>query len=237
MLAPQHAIVIIPALDEAQSVGRVVASVLDVGVREVVVIDDFSHDDTADKARAAGATVIQLPERLGAWGATQTGLRYAVRRGARAVITMDADGQHNAADIPSLIRPISKSEANVVIASCATRGSALRHVAWGWIKRVSHIEIRDITSGFRSYDRLAVRRLAAWPANLIDFQDVGVLLLLHRYQLSVAEVDVSMNKRRNGKSRIFSSWAAVIYYMAHTLLLGVSKRPMRKFASNSTKAL
>jgi len=224
VLGLQHSLVIIPAFNEEGSVGRVVTNVLKMKVREVVVIDDCSTDQTAEEARSAGATVVSLPERLGAWGATQTGFRYAVRRGARMVVTMDADGQHNPTDLSALITPIAQKTSNVVIASCTERGSKLRKIAWRWIKRVAHLDVSDITSGFRAYDRLAVRRLAAWPANLIEYQDVGVLLLLQRNRLTISEISVTMADRKNGKSRIFSSWGAVIYYMAQTLLLGASKR-------------
>ena len=224
MLDLQDTLVIIPALNEQDSVGKVVTSAISMNVREVVVIDDCSKDRTANNARDAGATVISLTEGLGAWGATQTGFRYAVRRGARIVVTMDADGQHRSEDLENIIGPITRGGANVVVACCTSRGSRLRALAWSWIKRVSHISVSDITSGFRAYDRLAVRRLAAWPANLIEYQDVGVLLLLQKYHLEIEELEVVMANRTNGKSRIFSSWRAVAYYMAQTLLLGASKR-------------
>ena len=224
MLGLQDTLVIIPALNEQESVGKMVTSAISMHVREVVVIDDCSSDQTASNARDAGATVISLTEQLGAWGATQTGFRYAVRRGARIVVTMDADGQHNSGDIEHIIGPITRGGANVVVACCTSRGSKLRAFAWSWIKRVSHISISDITSGFRAYDQVAVRRLASWRANLIEYQDVGVLLLLQKYHLKIAELEVIMTKRTNGQSRIFSSWLAVAYYMAQTLLLGASKR-------------
>ena len=233
MLRIQDAIVIIPALNEEGSVGEVVTSAINMDVREVVVIDDCSKDQTANNARKAGATVISLAEGLGAWGATQTGFRYAVRRGARIVVTMDADGQHRSADLENIIGPITRGGANVVIACCTTRGSRLRAFAWSCIKRVSHISVSDITSGFRAYDRLAVRRLAAWPANLIEYQDVGILLLLQKHHLTIAEMEVMMATRRNGKSRIFASWSAVAYYMAQTLLLGASKRSRLNLTSIS----
>ena len=231
MSLPAATLVVIPALNEENSVARVVRDAIDLGVAEVVVVDDNSTDNTASEAREAGATVISLSERLGAWAATQTGFRYAVRRGARVLVTMDADGQHLASDIPRLTAALCESNTNVIIASCPQRGSALRKAAWRWIKSISKLAINDITSGFRAYDRLAIRRLAAWPANLIEYQDVGVLLLLQRNNLSVEEIEVDMPDRHDGKSRIFSSWAAVAYYMVQTTLLGAAKRPKTTFSS------
>ena len=92
------------------------------------MVDDGSQDDTAAKAQSAGATVLRLPEQLGAWGATQTGMRYAVRKGFDIAVTMDADGQHDSDDIPKLIAPLLTGEANVVIGACPQRGSHTQHL-------------------------------------------------------------------------------------------------------------
>jgi glycosyltransferase involved in cell wall biosynthesis len=94
-----RAVVLIPARNEATTIATVVRHVKTIIDRDIVVIDDASTDATASLARAAGATVLPLPLRLGAWGATQTGIRYALRTGYQIAVTMDADGQHDAADI------------------------------------------------------------------------------------------------------------------------------------------
>ena len=190
----------------------------------VVVVDDASQDDTAKLAEAAGAAVLRLPVQLGAWGATQTGMRYAVRKGFDIAITMDADGQHKSSDIPNLIAPLLAEEANVVIGACPQRGSPLRHLAWRWIRSLSGINLGDFTSGFRAYDRLAIRKAASWKATLLEYQDIGVLMLFQRHSLVITDVIVTMSERVSGHSRIFGDWGAVIYYMAYTLILGLSKR-------------
>lgn len=190
----------------------------------VVVVDDASQDNTAKLAEVAGAAVLRLPVQLGAWGATQTGMRYAVRKGFDIAITMDADGQHKSSDIPNLIAPLLAEEANVVIGACPQRGSPLRHLAWRWIRSLSGINLGDFTSGFRAYDRLAIRKAASWKATLLEYQDIGVLMLFQRHSLVITDVIVTMSERVSGHSRIFGDWGAVIYYMAYTLILGLSKR-------------
>ena len=217
-------LVIIPAFNEAATIARVVKKAIAQSGCEVLVIDDGSQDDTAAKAQSAGATVLRLPEQLGAWGATQTGMRYAVRKGFDVAVTMDADGQHDSSDIPNLIAPLLAAEANVVIGACPQRGSPLRHLAWRWIRSLSGINLGDFTSGLRAYDRLAIRRAASWKATLVEYQDIGVLMLFQRHGLSITDVDVTMSERVSGHSRIFGDWGAVIYYMAYTLVLGLSKR-------------
>jgi hypothetical protein len=118
-------------------------------------------------------------------------------------------------------------EADVTIGSCTKRGSKARKVAWALIKRASGLRLEDLTSGFRVYDRRALRRLAKWQATLLEYQDVGVLVMLQASGLVIKDVEVEMLPRRHGKSRIFYSWTTVFYYMSYTLLLGLTKRGMK----------
>ena len=103
----RSALVIIPSRNEAKTVGAVIDEVRRLHQMNVVVVDDASTDDTVDAARAAGAHVIPLVTRLGAWGATQTGIRFALARGYRYVVTMDADGQHEPEQLPEICQPVS----------------------------------------------------------------------------------------------------------------------------------
>jgi glycosyltransferase involved in cell wall biosynthesis len=219
-----NCVVVIPAHNEAQDIGFVIGEVHRLSSYPVVVIDDASTDDTIEQARKAGAVVVPLILQLGAWGATQTGLRYAFRKGYDYAITMDADGQHEAASLSTLVRPIIGDHTDVVIGSCTSRGSRLRKIAWVLMRKVSGLQLQDLTSGFRVYDRLAIRRLAGWQATLLEYQDVGVLTMLKSSGIRLQDVEVSMLPRRHGISRIFYSWFSVFYYMGYTLLLGATKR-------------
>jgi glycosyltransferase involved in cell wall biosynthesis len=222
--ALQSCAVIIPAHNESTDVDSVIRQIRSRFDFPVVVVDDASTDDTASAAREAGAIVIPLVVRLGAWGAIQTGLRHACAKGYQYVITMDADGQHEAESITELIQPVLRGEADVSIGTCVRRGSILRQIAWLIMKRFSGLTLEDITSGFRFYNRAAIEILASRPATLLEYQDVGVLILLQNNGLRIRDVEVEMLPRRSGISRIFHSWSSVAYYMAHTLLLSVTKR-------------
>ena len=214
-------LVVIPALNEADCIGQVIGAALAHGVTDVLVIDDGSTDDTAAIATLGGARVLRAPLWQGAWGAIQTGIRYAVRHGYGAVITMDADGQHEPAYLPDLVA--AGSGADVVIASCATRGSRARRVAWSYFRMLTGLTFDDLTSGFRYYGARACQLLAAEEATLLDYQDIGVLLLLRRANLRISEISVSMNPRKSGASRIFFSWWTVGWYMAETTLLCLAR--------------
>lgn len=223
-LVPADTIILIPALNEEEVIADIVGAIRGQYDIPILVIDDASEDDTARHAREAGATVLRLVERLGAWGATQTGLRYAKSRGFRIAVTMDADGQHDVDSLSTLLPPVLQGRANVAIGACVERGSRLRLLAWHLLKLISSLSIEDITSGYRVYDHEALKLLCTWEATLLSYQDVGVLLLLQSNGMKIVDVQVSMRQRSNGKSRIFNSWATVAYYMCHTILLGLSKR-------------
>ncbi len=211
--------ILIPAHNEAASIGTVVREVRHHQGNPVVVIDDRSEDDTAAQARAAGARVLPLPIRLGAWGAIQTGLRLAQREGWPLAITLDADGQHEVSQIETLMRPIEAGVADVVIGSCPARASQARHLAWRYFRWFGGLRLEDITSGFRAYNRTAIDCLAQPEATLLDYQDVGVLLILQRQGLRIREVPVSMKPRLHGHSRVFNTWWTVGRYMLQTSLL------------------
>lgn len=218
---PDRLLVVIPALNEAADIGEVIQQVRAHERIDVLVIDDGSTDETAAIAMLTGAKVLRAPLWQGAWGAIQTGIRYAMRHGYSGVVTMDADGQHEPGYLPQLIE--AARTADVVIASCPSRGSRMRHIAWGYFRFLTGFDLDDLTSGFRYYNARACRLLAMEEATLLDYQDVGVLLLLHHAHFRIAEIPVGMNPRKHGASRVFSSWWTVVVYMAETSLLCLAR--------------
>jgi len=227
MAAPRKALVVIPARDEQDDITRVIREIHAACGLDVVVVDDASGDATIARARAVGAFVIPLSLQLGAWGAIQTGIRYALRAGYDCVLTMDADGQHEAVWIDAILAPVVSGRADVAIGCCLQRGSRMRKIAWRLMKAVSDLRLEDLTSGFRVYNRAAMELLASREATLLEYQDVGVLALMRGHGLEIEDVEVTMLPRRSGASRVYYSWFAVFYYMCHTLLLGFSKRGRR----------
>ena len=219
-------LIVIPSRNEATTIGAVVRGVRAEGYADVLVVDDGSTDDTGRIAREFGAFVLRAPLAQGAWGAMQTGIRYAVRHNFTSVITMDADGQH----LPHQISRLFKAavHADVVVGACTQRGSAARKFAWAFFRRITGFSLQDLTSGFRLYDARACQVLAGDEATLIDYQDLGVLLLLRNSGLTISEVDVEMAPRVDGISRIFYSWWAVLRYMLETTVLCLAKGAIRR---------
>jgi glycosyltransferase involved in cell wall biosynthesis len=227
-------LVVIPARNEAADVGDIVRRACMLG-HDVVVVDDGSSDATAQAARAAGATVLALPYQAGAWIAMQTGVRLALRRGYRYVVTLDADGQHDPAAIERLLAAYDEAgpDCNVVVGSCVSRASRGRRIAWRVLRHLGSLHVRDLTSGYRLYDPTAMRIVAGREATLLEYQDVGVLLLLLDAGCRVVEVDIPMAPRRTGKSRVFESWLKVIHYLLYSAMLSTSKRRLTRGRSGA----
>lgn len=218
-LAAGACLAVIPARNESGTVGSVVAGVRAALGCDVLVVDDASTDTTVDEVRAAGGETLTLPLGLGAWGATQAGIRYALRNGYAGVITLDADGQHLPDSLPALFEAQARTGANVVIGTCIGRLSRAKRIAWQYLRLLTGLKLGDFTSGLRLYDRRAVTILAGPEASLLDYQDVGVLMLLSRNGLSITETPTPMLPRRQGHSRVFASWWVVARYMVHTTVL------------------
>lgn len=215
---PKKAVlIVIPARNEAATIGIVLQQLKAGGWNDVLVINDQSTDNTASIARTGGAQVLNPVLPMGAWGGMQAGIRHALRHGYQSVITMDADGQHEVDEITALLQ--ASGQADLVIGAFPDRASRLRQIAWRWFRQLAGFDLRDLTSGFRLYNRDVMSVLASREATLLDYQDLGALLLIRRAGLRISEVPVSMNLRTAGKSRIFNSWFSVAKYMAATTLL------------------
>lgn len=225
--------VIIPAYNEGAVIAEVVRDVRKHTTAHVVVVDDCSCDETASVAKNAGAHVLSLCTNIGAWGAMQAGIRYACKLGYEQVVTMDGDGQHLAECLA--VMETCEPEVDVVIGSCISRGSSARRMAWRYFRWLANLPIEDLTSGLRLYRKRALDVLIHRKATLLDYQDVGLLMLLRAEGMRFAEVNVAMRSRSNGKSRIFSSWWQVFSYMGSTTLICVSK--MLQYDKNKRGAL
>jgi glycosyltransferase involved in cell wall biosynthesis len=227
-------LVLVPAFNEAARVARVVAGVrAAVPDATVLVVDDGSTDDTGLAAQAAGARVVRLPFNLGAGVAAQTGYKLAVREGYDCVVQLDADGQHEPADIPALLDVIARHQADVAIGSrflgsVPYRPGVLRRTGMGlfrWLAwLLTGVRFSDVTSGFRAFGGDVVRYVATeWYPT--DYADADVLITLRRAGFRLQEVPVRMYPRTGGRS--MHSWLRPIYYV-FKMLLSVALAPLRR---------
>jgi glycosyltransferase involved in cell wall biosynthesis len=220
-------LIVIPAFNEAKNLRDLLPKLTSEVSHDVVVVNDASTDETAQVVQQHQLVCLTLPLQLGAWGATQTGIRYAVKNQYDQVITMDADGQHLPHEVAALTEQYLAGDANVIIGTFPSRLSRLKKLAWKFFKLLTHIKIEDLTSGFRLYDRSAIQVLSSRQASMLDYQDVGVLLILLGAGLKINEVPVKMLGRNDGKSRVFSSWLVVLKYMIQTTTLCIANMGTR----------
>ena len=211
-------VVVLPALNEEQSVADVIAGVpraiAGVDRVEVVVVDDGSTDATAELARAGGARVVSHGRRRGVGAAFATGIETALALGADYIVNMDADGQFDPAHVPALLAPLLRGEAD--FATCTRfalpdyQPAMPRLKRWGnrvmcriinWI--IWGARFTDVSCGFRAYTRETALRLNLFgqftytQETFIDLAGKGVRM---------TEVPLRVRgEREHGTSRVASS--------------------------------
>lgn len=195
-------LIIIPALNEADRIGAVVADVRSVlPAATVLVVDDGSSDETAAVAAAAGALVLRLRLNCGYGVALQAGYKYAARNHFALVGQLDADGQHTAEYLPEMLALVEAGGADLVVGSRFLDGdghytpSLARKVGmelFGWVASITMRQpITDPTSGYQAMN-LKVATFFCSDVYPSDFPDADVLILLHRAGFSVRELPVKM---------------------------------------------
>ncbi len=159
--------IVIPAYNEESKLAEVLCGVRKY-VSNIVVVDDGSSDRSYDVARDEGVLVLRHPINRGQGAALATGIEFALRQGAEAIITFDSDGQHAAEDIPKMIEPIKNGRAEAVLGSRFVENTvhnmpALRRlILKGGIlftRVISNIDVSDTHNGFRVLSREAAQRI------------------------------------------------------------------------------
>ena len=197
----------IPAWNEEQSVGHVVASARQVlPDARIVVIDDGSSDSTRVSAERAGAEVLSLPFNVGVGGAMRTAFLHAEQEGMHAVVQVDANGQHDPSEIPRILEGLDGSSV-VIGARFAGRGAypvrgprmwAMRLLALA-LSQITGTKLTDSTSGFRASDKEAIELFAKhYPAEYLG-DTVESLVIAARGGLAVCQVPVEMRPRQAGE--------------------------------------
>ncbi|WP_030477710.1 glycosyltransferase family 2 protein [Lentzea albidocapillata] len=224
--ATGRVLIVLPALNEEHNIDKVVAEVRaalpDAGV---LVVDDGSTDQTALRAREAGAFVARLAVNLGVGGAMRTGFRYAVRNGFDVVVQVDADGQHNPAELPELLRELQHADL-VIGARFAGKGDYKARGPRRWAMKVfsvtlslvSGTKLTDVTSGFKAAGPRAVRLFAAhYPAEYLG-DTLESLVMAVRAGLTIRQVPVAMRVRAGGTPST-SPVKSAVYLLRATLAL------------------
>jgi glycosyltransferase involved in cell wall biosynthesis len=207
-------IIQIPCLNEAQTLPATLAdlpkSIPGVDVIEVLIIDDGSRDGTADVARACGVDhVVRLRRNKGLAAAFQAGIDACLKAGADLIVNTDADNQYSGQEIPALLAPLLRGEADICIGD--RNIAELRHMSWrkrqlqalgSWVVRqVSNTTVPDTTSGFRAYTRDAALRMTIVSEFSYTLESI---IQAGKKRMAIAHVPVAVNPRTR-ESRLFDS--------------------------------
>lgn len=214
-----------PAHNEAGNIERVIGEIREVAPPlDIVVINDCSTDDTAQRAARMGAAVVSLPCNLGYGGAVQTGFRYAVEHSYPVGVLMDADGQHDPRGIASLIEVVESGQADMALGSrflgrLEYNTGLLRRLGMAFFSTVVsflvHQKISDPTSGFQALSYRLMRFFATdnYPT---DFPDADTIIVLAYAGFRLKEVPVTMRERMSGVS--MHANLKPVYYVLKMLL-------------------
>ena len=233
-------LVLIPAFNEEGAVAGVVREVqAAMPDAAVLVVDDYSSDDTVPRAREAGARVLTLPHHLGLGGCVQAGYRLAFELGYDYVIRVDGDGQHDPRDIPRVLETLQREGCEMVIGSRFVPGAASSSDQHSGSARALGIvffrailrpilgkPVHDPTSGFVGLNRTALALFSrSFP---LEYPEIEALVVLQRRRFRFVEVPCRFRPRRTGRSSITAIKS--LYYMVHVLLgvfVNVLKRGSR----------
>ena len=209
MLDKRDVLILVPAFNEAGSIGKTLQGLSNIGL-DVVIIDDGSTDDTAKIAKEAGLAVLQLPINLGVGGALRTGFQYACKHGYSAVIQIDADGQHPVHEIEDLITEANTHESHMVIGSrfrsdsTTMKVSSIRRLPMRVLARsasvATGVTITDATSGFRLIQQPLLGEFAkSFPAYYLG-DTYEAIVSAGRAGYLVREIPAALLPREVGES-------------------------------------
>jgi glycosyltransferase involved in cell wall biosynthesis len=218
-------IAIVPALNEAATIGRVIQEIRGADPSfEIVVVDDGSDDGTGPVAEAAGARLLILPFNLGIGGAVQTGFRYALTNAFDVAVQIDGDGQHDPKQLGVILGPLLAGEADMVIGSRYAgvgtyRASGMRRLGQRIFASVVSLVVRqpltDTSSSFRALNRRSLSLFAAdYPHGFLE--TVEATVLAGKYRLRIREVPVTMRARETGSTSLTVPLS--LFYSAKVLL-------------------
>ena len=194
--------VLMPAYNEELSIGNTISRIKELYPDfEVLVVDDGSTDNTLSAAMDAGANVWPHPYNIGNGAAIKSGLRVAQ---GEWVIMMDADGQHDPADIARLLEFKDTYDMVVGARSSSSETALHRDLAnnvYNWFASyVTHFRVEDLTSGFRMVRRSTVRQFIYLLPNTFSYPSTLTMAYL-RSGRSIKYLPIT-TKYRIGKSKI-----------------------------------
>ena len=212
--------VIVSTLNNEADIVRLVRRAQALANAPVLVVDNRSTDATCHLAEREGAQVLRPLLAMTSWGSLQTGIRYALTHGYDRVVTINGEGRYEVEELPALLE--AGSNTDMAIAYFERSNSLPRRFAWQWLRWLSGLGLRDFVSGFRFYNRSAMQVAASAEATLLDYQDIGTLLLMRQRGVCLVEVALPLQTHKEDRSGVFRSWGNAVRYVAVSTLMSIA---------------
>lgn len=188
--------VVVPAMNEAPRIGKVLKGLKALGLTNIIVVNDGSRDRTAEVAERHGALVVSHLVNVGVGAATKTGIECALEKGASAIVTIDGDGQHFPEDVPLLLKAFEEKGVDIVIGSRFLNKENKIPKSRYFMNRIGNlltavitgIMVTDSQSGLKVFSRAFAKKL--------DFQFSGyefcteIIHFIRYHKASFAEVPI-----------------------------------------------
>ena len=200
--------VVIPAYNEAMSIGEVIAN-CKAFCDEIIVVDDGSTDDTAEIAKNSGAVVIRNKKNLGVTRTTRIGFEQAH---GDIIVTIDADGQHDPSDIPKLIEPLAEGKAEVTLGVRSETPYRSEKI----INALTNLSVKcsDIGTGFRAIKADLAKKMKLHGTCLCGTFVLGA----HKRGARIVEIPVQIKPRIHGKRKVRTRHVRQFFYVLKDLI-------------------
>ena len=220
----------VPAYNEEKTIAEVLVKIIP-HVDELIVVDDGSDDSTGLIAEGLGALVIRHAQNLGKGVALKRCLDLARKRDSDIVVTLDADGQHDPEEIPSLVRPVQTAEADIVTGSRIMNRKATQSmdlVTLASNRVVSYLlsaryggDFTDVQTGYRAFSRAAVQRLLPHLRSTRFEIELEIICKAKLLGLMLKEVPVTIHKRAGGQTKFTFLFRMRSLYFAFKYILSL----------------
>lgn len=231
-------LVIIPCYNEAENISKLFDQLKEIRIKSCTVsplfINDASTDSTKNVLEEKELLFLDNVVNLGIGGTVQLGFLYAHENNFDFAVQMDGDGQHPPRELTKLIEPLLNNEADVIIGSRfidnkGFRSTFTRRLGIKFFsllnKILVNISIKDPTSGYRAYNKNAIKELILYYPD--EYPEPEAIVYMAHKKLRMKEVPVTMNERENGSSSIRQF--TTLYYMAKVSLNSIILHFKMKF--------
>lgn len=199
---------LVPTHNEGSVLRQSVEPLLQQMPLQVVIIDDGSHQPAVKQVQGLPVVVLRHKVNLGQGAALQTGITYARKANADYVITFDADGQHAASDLPALLQPLLRNEADIVLGSRFINGHSnsvplfkkgILHAARFINYSFTGILLSDAHNGIRAFNKTALDKISLTENRMAHASEI--LFLIKKHRLRYKEVPVTVRYTRYARQK------------------------------------